>query len=242
MSVIAKGPRTYREERSQPWVSRALRGVVARAAIRTAGIDIRSGAVVLGYLGGGLFGSVAVRAWAFGNGPIALWTGVPALVCLVVATALADIDEIELDESGKGVIAGMSQDEFELLVDQVERSAAAERAAAAEPASSDGAPDPFDQLVADALDELPGFLLATLNTDVPVIVTDDGEEHHTYGRFHGGSVENGWRRTIVICRDTLVRDFGHDPGELRRQVSRVVRHEVAHAFGASEGAVRALGL
>ena len=38
------------------------------------------------------------------------------------------------------------------------------------------------------------------------------------------------------------RDFGHDPDELRAQVLRTVRHELAHHLGADELGVRELGL
>jgi predicted Zn-dependent protease with MMP-like domain len=47
---------------------------------------------------------------------------------------------------------------------------------------------------------------------------------------------------IVIFRDTLLRDFGDDPDELRAQVTRTVRHELAHHLGADELGVRNLGL
>ena len=47
---------------------------------------------------------------------------------------------------------------------------------------------------------------------------------------------------IIIFRDTLLRDFGHDADELRAQVTRTVRHELAHHLGADELGVRELGL
>jgi predicted Zn-dependent protease with MMP-like domain len=47
---------------------------------------------------------------------------------------------------------------------------------------------------------------------------------------------------IVIFRDTLLRDYGHDAEELRAQVLRTVRHELAHHLGADELGVRELGL
>ena len=46
---------------------------------------------------------------------------------------------------------------------------------------------------------------------------------------------------IVIYRDTLERDFGHDPELLRAQVERTLRHEVAHHLGWGERGVRELG-
>ena len=47
---------------------------------------------------------------------------------------------------------------------------------------------------------------------------------------------------IVIFRDTLRRDFGHDPDLLRDQVTRTVRHELAHHVGFDELGVSRLDL
>jgi predicted Zn-dependent protease with MMP-like domain len=47
---------------------------------------------------------------------------------------------------------------------------------------------------------------------------------------------------IVIFRDTLLRDFGDDPELLKAQVTRTVRHELAHHLGWDEKGVRGLGL
>ena len=41
---------------------------------------------------------------------------------------------------------------------------------------------------------------------------------------------------------TLRRDFGHDPDELREQVVRTVRHELAHHVGFDELGVSRLDL
>jgi predicted Zn-dependent protease with MMP-like domain len=46
----------------------------------------------------------------------------------------------------------------------------------------------------------------------------------------------------VIFRDTLRRDFGHDPDMLRDQVTRTVRHELAHHVGFDELGVSRLDL
>src|SRR5918992_635136 len=45
-----------------------------------------------------------------------------------------------------------------------------------------------------------------------------------------------------LVREALLRDFGDDPDELRAQVTRTVRHELAHHLGADELGVRELGL
>jgi predicted Zn-dependent protease with MMP-like domain len=39
---------------------------------------------------------------------------------------------------------------------------------------------------------------------------------------------------ITIYRGPLVRLYAHDPERLRREVRRVVLHEVAHHFGISD--------
>ena len=60
---------------------------------------------------------------------------------------------------------------------------------------------------------------------------------------NGGPFTRGdYEHRIVIYQDTLERDFGHDPGLLRAQVERTVRHELAHHLGWDEGGVRDLGL
>ena len=47
---------------------------------------------------------------------------------------------------------------------------------------------------------------------------------------------------IVIYRDTLERDFGHDRALLAAQVERTLRHELAHHLGWDERGVGGLGL
>jgi predicted Zn-dependent protease with MMP-like domain len=47
---------------------------------------------------------------------------------------------------------------------------------------------------------------------------------------------------IVIYRDTLERDFGHNREVLAREVDRTLRHELAHHLGWGEHGVGELGL
>jgi predicted Zn-dependent protease with MMP-like domain len=100
----------------------------------------------------------------------------------------------------------------------------------------------FEGLVADAIDALPVQFQKVLE-GVAVIVSDLGTEHHAYGMYYGdGVAREGYEDRIVIYRDTLERDFGHDRELLARQVERTLRHELAHHLGWDERGVGGLGL
>jgi predicted Zn-dependent protease with MMP-like domain len=100
----------------------------------------------------------------------------------------------------------------------------------------------FDELVMEALDDLPEQFRELLER-TPVVVSGRGHEHHAYGHYIGGTVARDiYPDRIVIYQDTLERDFGHDRDLLRAQVERTVRHELAHHLGWGEGGVRGLGL
>lgn len=103
-------------------------------------------------------------------------------------------------------------------------------------------PSEFDELVIEAMDDLPEQFQRLLG-DTPVVVSQLGAEHHAYGHYIGGSVaRDHLPNRIVIYEDTLTRDFGRDPVLLKAQVERVVRHELAHHLGWGEAGVRGLGL
>jgi predicted Zn-dependent protease with MMP-like domain len=103
--------------------------------------------------------------------------------------------------------------------------------------------------VRSALDELPLEFHRALE-HVAVVVSDGGAAVRTgrgrrgaYGLYQGDTiVQNHFHERIVIFRDTLMRDFGHDPELLREQVRRTVRHELAHHLGWNEKGVEGLGL
>ena len=138
------------------------------------------------------------------------------------------------------------EDEFEELVRRSEYLA--RENLAAEPDELDFmALDPrnprdFETLVREALDDLPDLLIKSLD-HVAVVISDQGRKHGAYGLYQGDTVaRDNYPDRIVIFRDTLLRDFGHDPDRLRDQVTRTVRHELAHHLGADELGVRELGL
>jgi predicted Zn-dependent protease with MMP-like domain len=100
----------------------------------------------------------------------------------------------------------------------------------------------FEELVADAIDALPEEFQRVLEK-VAVVVSELGTEHHAYGMYYGdGVARERYEDRIVIYRDTLERDFGHNRDLLARQVERTLRHELAHHLGWNEGGVRGLGL
>jgi predicted Zn-dependent protease with MMP-like domain len=157
--------------------------------------------------------------------------------------------EPEPPRGPKGEIAKMSETDFECLLQSVEHEAeilATGGAVARDAAPSARNDDGFARLVAEAIDDLPAVLREELERHVAVVISDDGDSHGAYGYYGlytGGTVTyRGWADRIVIFRDTLMRDFGSDPNALRRKVTMVVRHELAHHLGASEIHVTRLGL
>jgi predicted Zn-dependent protease with MMP-like domain len=128
----------------------------------------------------------------------------------------------------------MPEEEFRRIV---ERS---EALAAMPPAEREASE--FDEYVVDAIDALPEDLYDVVE-EIPIVVSSRGHEYRAYGHYIGDTVaRDNFRDHIVIYRDTLERDFGHDPELLRAQVERTVRHEIAHHLGWGEDGVRGLGL
>jgi len=102
--------------------------------------------------------------------------------------------------------------------------------------------DEFELLVVDAIDRLPDEFQQVL-ANVAVVVSDLGAEVNAYGQYFGdGVARERYEDRIVIYRDTLVRDFGHDRELLAQQVEQTLRHELAHHLGWGERGVGGLGL
>jgi predicted Zn-dependent protease with MMP-like domain len=99
----------------------------------------------------------------------------------------------------------------------------------------------FDQLVSDALDELPDDIRG-LMTNVAVTVEDEpppgqpllglyqGVPWGSRGPYYTGALPD----KITIYRLPLERIAAGDPERLRFMVRRVVFHEIAHHFGISD--------
>lgn len=144
----------------------------------------------------------------------------------------------------------VSEAEFDAIVERAERLAAADSWGDSEDYEGDDDDelfDPYDEedfkaLVRSAVDDLPLEFHRALE-HVAVVVSDSGRRQRLYGLYQGGTVARDYfHDRIVIFRDTLLRDFGDDPELLKAQVTRTVRHELAHHLGWDEKGVRGLGL
>jgi len=188
------------------------------------------------------------------------------LVVLVVGQGFSSVGAVRaLEDVALGVIvaaalmgsvafvavhmAGWHDPESELEFDEIVRNAeelAREGLAVAPEESEFMELDPlndedFEELVRDALDDLPDLLLNALS-HVAVVISDGGRRRGAYGLYQGDGARGNAHDRIVIFRDTLRRDFGHDPELLRDQVTRTVRHELAHHVGFDELGVSRLDL
>jgi predicted Zn-dependent protease with MMP-like domain len=145
-----------------------------------------------------------------------------------------------------------SEEDFEALVQRAERLAAegswGEGDDDFDDDPSDDDPQPvendedFRALVRAAIDDLPLEFHRALE-HVAIVVSDGGRRRRAYGLYQGDTVARDFfHDRIIIFKDTLLRDFGHDPDLLRAQVTRTVRHELAHHLGWDEKGVRGLGL
>jgi len=110
-----------------------------------------------------------------------------------------------------------------------------------EPASPQRAELDFEQAVRDALDSLPHELRASMS-NVEIVIEDEppsgmpllglyqGVPLTRRGAFYGNVLPD----KITIFRGPLERRYGADDERLRREIGRVVLHEVAHHFGISD--------
>jgi predicted Zn-dependent protease with MMP-like domain len=101
--------------------------------------------------------------------------------------------------------------------------------------------DGFEAAVHEALETLPPELRASMS-NVEVVVENEppagmpllglyqGVPLTRRGAFYGQVLPD----KITIFRGPLERWYGADPERLRREIRRVVLHEVAHHFGISD--------
>ena len=105
----------------------------------------------------------------------------------------------------------------------------------------------FDELVAEAIDSLPRWVLERLD-NVEVLVEDQPPPDQPYllGQYRGVPLtkrSSYWGvlpDTITLYRSTIERS-ARDENELRTLITHTVEHEVAHFFGISDERLRDLG-
>ena len=211
-----------------------MRAPSVRRVLLAALVALSAGLVLVALLGDGTLLS----------GPLRMLQG-GTLVVLVIA--IVGIVMMSFGLRIAGWTEPETEAEFEELVEESERLA--RDGLAAEPDEVEFMElDPYDdedfaELVREAMDELPDLLQRALERNVAVVISDGGRKARAYGLYHGdGVARDEVPDRIVIYRDTLRRDFGHDPELLRHEVTRTVRHELAHHLGADELGVRDLGL
>ncbi len=195
----------------------------------------------------------AIGALSIGLGAVTLLTGFSAEPAVRIVQALA-VFAAGAAIIGGGVVVALvhlagwrepeSEEEFEAIVQRAERLAAEGVYAGGGGDDDDEVEDDpeFRALVRAAVDELPLEFHRALE-HVAIVISDGGARRHAYGLYEGDTVARDFfHDRIVIFRDTLTRDFGHDPELLKAQVTRTVRHELAHHLGWGETGVRGLGL
>jgi predicted Zn-dependent protease with MMP-like domain len=99
----------------------------------------------------------------------------------------------------------------------------------------------FEQYVQDALDSLPAELRSQMSNVELVVEEEPPQGRPLLGLYQGvpltrrgAGYSGALPDKISIYHGPLQRLYGHDPELLRRQVRRVVLHEVAHHFGISD--------
>ena len=100
----------------------------------------------------------------------------------------------------------------------------------------------FEELVGEALDELPAWILETMdNVTVQVEDIPPPGQPGLLGLYRGIPLSQRGRGytnvlpdTITLYRATILRSTGADERRLKAMVAHTVAHEVAHHFGISD--------
>ena len=105
----------------------------------------------------------------------------------------------------------------------------------------------FEELVADALDEVPAELMALLDNVVVLVEDRNPDEPDLLGLYEGYALtERGWDHSgalpdrIMIYREAIC-DVCEDEDQVAEEVTITVVHEIAHHFGIEEDKLHDLG-
>lgn len=116
----------------------------------------------------------------------------------------------------------------------------------------------FEQLVADALAEIPERFRERIRNVAIVIMDEPTPEQCAECELEAGETMYGYyegiplieRDTdgdpmlpdrILVFRKSLEEDFGDDADALRREIAATIRHEIAHHFGIEDDRLEELG-
>ena len=105
----------------------------------------------------------------------------------------------------------------------------------------------FEELVADALDEVPAQLMALLDNVVVLVEDRNAEEPDLLGLYEGYALtERGWDHSgalpdrIMIYREAIC-DICETEDDVVEEVLITVVHEIAHHFGIDDDRLHDLG-
>lgn len=108
-------------------------------------------------------------------------------------------------------------------------------------------PQRFDELVSDALDEIPPKLTAALDNVVVLVEERHPEEPDVLGLYEGtalterdSSYAGALPDTITIYREPLL-EMCDSEDEVVEEVTITVVHEIAHHFGIDDERLHQLG-
>ncbi len=108
-------------------------------------------------------------------------------------------------------------------------------------------PAAFEELVADALDEVPPELMALVDNVVFLVEDRNEEDPELLGLYEGYALtERGWEYggalpdRIMIYREAIC-DMCSTAEEVTEEVTITVVHEIAHHFGIDEDRISELG-
>lgn len=105
----------------------------------------------------------------------------------------------------------------------------------------------FEELVSDALDQVPAALAAAMDNVVVLVEARNEEEPNLLGLYHGVALTERDSNysgmlpdTITVYRDTLLGNCT-DEDQVKNEVLVTVVHEIAHHFGIAEARLHELG-
>jgi predicted Zn-dependent protease with MMP-like domain len=108
-------------------------------------------------------------------------------------------------------------------------------------------PERFEELVSDALDQIPPELMAALDNVVVLVEPRNDEEPDLLGLYYGvalterdSSYAGSPPDMIFIYRDALL-DMCESEEEVVEEVKITVVHEIAHHFGIDDERLHELG-